>query len=216
MIDLSHVDQSTYAAARPFPHAVVKNAVAEPLYLETAVSQIKTLPDTGWKEYQANKRGFTALQEQGGALAKLAKWFTSVEWLGQLERLTGVGPLVTDPTFGGGGVHKVMPGGSLGRHVDFNRLGDLYRRVNCLLYLNKDWQDDWKGDLELHGPDDKVKVSPEFNTLVVFTCSEQSWHGHPYRLSSPRPRLSFAAYYYTVDKPEWYTTKHSTIYRDRK
>ena len=57
-----------------------------------------------------------------------------------LERLTGIEGLIPDPYFVGGGLHQIESGGKLDIHVDFNRLEktNLDRRLNLLIYLNKD------------------------------------------------------------------------------
>jgi hypothetical protein len=57
-----------------------------------------------------------------------------------LEALTGIEGIVPDPHLDGGGLHQIMPGGHLNVHVDFNRHKRLKldRRINFLLYLNRD------------------------------------------------------------------------------
>ena len=48
-------------------------------------------------------------------------------------------------------MHWIENGGFLEVHADFNHLKkyNLARRINLLLYLNKDWRDDYNGHLEL-------------------------------------------------------------------
>ena len=45
--------------------------------------------------------------------------------------------------------------GHLDVHVDFNYIEDrkLFRRMNILVYFNKDWQDEWGGNIELWDED---------------------------------------------------------------
>lgn len=91
--------------------------------------------------------------------------------------------------------------------------------MNVFLYLNEDWEEDWGGHLEfwkdLNTP--VKKISPTFNKLVVFTTSEESWHGHPDPLLCPsnRSRKSIALYYYTVDDA-YIREKRVTDFRPRK
>ena len=76
------------------------------------------------------------------------------------------------------------------------------------LYLNEDWQDEWGGQLELWEADDAdirqklVSISPLMNTMVIFTTSDVSFHGHPDPLRCPPEvtRKSIALYYYTVEQ----------------
>lgn len=134
-----------------------------------------------------------------------------------LERISGIRHLIPDWTLFGGGLHHVVNGGSLGMHVDFNtrEFGDamLYRRINCLLYLNVDWKPEYGGQLFL-GRDRGVEIEPMFNRLVVFESSEESYHGHPVPLDGPEGYAlrSIAWYWYTLERPAWFQEKHSTIY----
>ena len=125
-----------------------------------------------------------------------------------LSDLTGIKNLVADPTLDGGGIHCIKRGGFLKVHSDFNFHHKLkmHRRLNHLLYLNKDWQRDWGGALELwdQSMTQCVKrVLPMFNTVVIFSTTDQSFHGHPEPLNCPENRFrnSLAVYYYTVDRP---------------
>ncbi|MCP4473325.1 MAG: hypothetical protein GY821_01880 [Gammaproteobacteria bacterium] len=106
---------------------------------------------------------------------------------------------------------------------------NLERRLNVLLYLNKDWQEDYGGHFEMwcgktsdngdHYLTECVdRILPLFNRFVVFSTSETSYHGHPDPLLCPedRSRKSLALYYYTVDRPEIeQAAPHSTIFVQR-
>ena len=97
-------------------------------------------------------------------------------------------------------------------HADFNwheRLG-LYRRLNVLIYLNRDWDKSWGGGLDLaYMPQGQKKlvteatIMPDFNKTVIFTTTDSSYHGHPdpMRLPEGRSRNSIALYYYLSKKP---------------
>src|SRR5204862_3173325 len=72
-----------------------------------------------------------------------------------LEELTGEQDLKADPYLEGGGIHCIAPGGFLKIHTDYNcheRLS-MYRRLNLLVYLNRGWQENWGGALELWDSD---------------------------------------------------------------
>jgi len=68
-----------------------------------------------------------------------------------LEALTGIDGLIPDPYFGGGGLHQIEPDGFLKVHADFNVHPKLKldRRLNMLIYLNKEWREEYGGHLEL-------------------------------------------------------------------
>ena len=144
-----------------------------------------------------------------------------------LEELTGIEGLIPDPYYRGGGIHELEIGGKLDMHIDFNihpKL-HLYRRLNAIIYLNKDWEDSYGGFLEIwsgHKENDKhvldechAKISPLFDRLVVFNTSEHSYHGNPDPVTCPegRSRRSIALYYYTKEVPTDGTPdKHSTTF----
>lgn len=141
-----------------------------------------------------------------------------------LEQLTGIESLIGDPHFEGGGLHQIVSGGKLAIHADFNKhtsLG-LDRRLNMLLYLNKDWKEDYGGYFELWDRNMcrmERRVAPLFNRVVIFTTSEHSYHGHPDPLACPSDmtRKSLALYYYTnggVAEAEA-TGRHTTLFQAR-
>jgi hypothetical protein len=101
-------------------------------------------------------------------------------------------------------------------------VGRVHRRLNLIVYLNKDWREKWGGSIELHSDpwkpesDRSEKILPLFNRAVVFETSEHSWHGfEPVASSVPEglSRKSFALYLYTKERPaEEIAPSHRTIY----
>ena len=104
-------------------------------------------------------------------------------------------------------------GGHLDIHTDFNfhsAMG-LERRINVLIYLNKDWREEYGGCFEIW--DQKMsrccrRVVPAFNTCVIFNTSLTSFHGNPVPVNHPerKPRRAIALYYYTAT---WDKTHHA-------
>jgi Rps23 Pro-64 3,4-dihydroxylase Tpa1-like proline 4-hydroxylase len=137
--------------------------------------------------------------------------------------LTGIQDLISDPFYRGGGLHNILPGGKLGVHADFNKHQkyDLDRRLNLLLYLNKDWKEEYGGHIELWDKNMQKcvkRVLPIFNRVVIFTTTDHSFHGHPDPLNCPNPmsRKSLALYYYTHGRPEEDESQtHSTLFKLR-
>jgi hypothetical protein len=79
---------------------------------------------------------------------------------------------------------------------------NLERRVNVLIYLNKDWREEYGGSFELW--DDEMtrcvrSIVPLFNRCVLFNTTSKSMHGNPQLINHPdaMPRRSIALYYYT-------------------
>lgn len=150
-------------------------------------------------------------------ITNLLNALNSAQFLGFLEKLTGIKGLIPDPHFLGGGLHETRGGGHLSIHVDFNlhrQLG-LRRRLNLILFLNEGWDDAYGGHLELW--DEKMSrmvksVAPVMSRAVIFNTDPGSYHGHPDPLTTPDgvTRRSIALYYYTAPEdgmlPEYRTT----------
>jgi hypothetical protein len=139
--------------------------------------------------------------------------------------LTGIPDLVPDPNMFGGGTHENLNGQELDPHVDFNfdPASGMHRRLNLLIYLNKEWSEDWGGCIELHSNPREAEANtirsfaPLFNRLVIFETNEHSWHGfreitlpeHKQHLS----RKSIAVYLYTTSRPsDEVAPSHGTFY----
>jgi hypothetical protein len=158
-------------------------------------------------------------------IGRLSDALASRAFLDDLTAITGIPTLLADAQLFGGGIHVTGPHGRLDVHVDFNVLehhgeAKLYRRLNLLLYLNPDWNDQWGGQVELWDREVTTCVqryAPRLNRCVVFETSDISYHGvAPLTCPETEVRRSFAAYYYTrepagADVP----TAHSTIFRAR-
>jgi len=194
-----------FAAARPFPHVVIDGLLPEEV-LDRVLQEFPTPSQIDWIRYDAPRE--RKLESPGDAA--LGAWtrhvlaqFNSSAFVTFLEQLTGLSGLVPDPHFSGGGLHQIEWGGYLSVHADFNwlhRLG-LYRRVNVLLYLNKDWLEAYGGHLELWDAQMAgcvQRILPSFNRCVIFRTSDTSYHGHPEALACPegQTRKSLAIYYY--------------------
>lgn len=166
-------------------------------------------PGYGWLD----KRRVSDMEKLPPKTRRLVEELNAPPFLRWLEELTGIEGLQPDPYLEGAGIHQIPPGGYLKIHTDFNwhrRLG-LHRRINALLYLNEDWQEEWGGKLELWDEKDITKddgkasaaFSPLFNRMVIFSTTDFSYHGHPHRLECPpdRTRNSIALYYYSKERP---------------
>ncbi len=105
----------------------------------------------------------------------------------------------------------------------FNRHEKLQldRRLNLLIYLNKDWKEDYGGYFEMWNTEMtrcEKKVLPIFNRCVIFSTTDFSYHGHPEPLTCPEgwTRKSLALYYYSNGRPaEEISGDHSTLFKAR-
>jgi Rps23 Pro-64 3,4-dihydroxylase Tpa1-like proline 4-hydroxylase len=211
LLELAQAHRAEYLSAQPFSHVVLDNFCPEWI-LDEVLSEFPSPDQEGWQRFESeNERKLASAGDtgMGHATRQLLAEFNSATFLDFLEQLTGIAGLVPDPYFEGGGLHQIVPGGHLNVHVDFNRhpVTGLDRRLNVLLYLNRDWDDEWGGKLELWSPNMQRcerAIAPLFNRLVVFSTTEHSFHGHPHPLACPpdRSRRSLALYYYSNGRPE--------------
>jgi hypothetical protein len=178
-------------------------------------------------------RSFSAINERGKIqvtdaskfaepIAELNRALAEPEFLSLLSYVFDIPNLLADEELAGGGMHQTGARGHLDVHVDFNYIEDrqLHRRLNILIYLNRDWQPEWGGNIELWDKDVKVchhSFSPIFNRCVVFETNEISYHGvTAVKCPEGQTRKSFAAYYYTKEAPAgWDGTAHTTIFKAR-
>lgn len=123
-----------------------------------------------------------------------------------MSYLLSIPKLMPDPYFTGGGLNVTKKGGLLDVHVDgnYHDASGLHRRLNALIYLNKNWTPDWGGEFGLYDKNGSVclkKVPPLFNRLVLFDSHDYSFHGLPDPINFPEdtPRRSIILYYYTKD-----------------
>jgi len=214
-----------YANAQPFPHIAIENFLDD----EVGNAVLEEFPgesDIRWKNYydQWQKKQANENEElMGSCTRNLLRALNSSEFLKFLEEMTGIKNLVADPGYRGGGLHNIYRGGKLGIHADFNKHErlNLDRRLNLLVYLNKNWKEEYGGHIELWDREMKhcvKRYAPLFNRAVVFTTTDISYHGHPDPLNCPTDmsRKSLALYYYTDGRPEEEIGKdHSTIFRER-
>lgn len=213
---------AAYAAAQPFPHIVLDN-VLRPEVFEQAASEFPDIRDEFWKGYlHVNETKYANTQPDtwSPTLAAVARELCSDDFVKFLSELTGITDLMPDWTMDGGGLHQTLRGGHLNIHADFtthHTHENWARRINILLYLNREWRPEWGGDLELWDADMTARrgqVTPAGNRMLVFTTSFDSFHGHPDPLTCPDDvaRRSMALYYFTEEES---AVRRSTNYRAR-
>lgn len=223
--------QPNYATNAPFPHCAIDDFL--PRAAAEKLLNVFPKPDAPcWFDWQKGditnqpkKQGLGHIDRLTGAdpfIFSVLYAFNSYPFIHFLETLTGIDGLIPDPHYHGGGLHQILPGGILKVHADFNYLPklQLYRKINVLLYLNKDWDDAYGGAIELWDKDMThavKKIAPIFNRCVIFNTDSHSYHGHPDPLACPdgTTRKSIAFYYYTRDGRDEQMDPHSTLWQER-
>jgi hypothetical protein len=216
-----------FEEATPFPHVLVEN------FLEAAAAEslLRDFPsfDARRAVNEHGTVGRKAVLERVTAVspfyAEFYRYINSRAFLDAMSALTGIAGLIADETLHGGGTHENLDGQGLDLHIDFNidERRMLHRRVNLLIYLNKEWSDDWGGLIELHkdpwvAQGNEVRsFAPLFNHAVIFATSERSWHGFQQIALPPDrkhlSRKSFSIYLYTRERPAAEAAApHTTFY----
>jgi len=219
---LIKAEQHNYATANPYPHIVLEDFFNEDFLneiLESFPDLSKTKYSEEWKNKNEVKFGNSDYHSFPGKIKSFFDFLNSDNFLQFLQKLTSIKEkLVYDPELNGGGLHEIKKGGVLKIHTDFNRHPklDLDRRINVLIYLNKNWKDSYGGQLELWDKNVSKcikKISPNFNTMVIFSTTDFSNHGHPDPLNCPDEisRKSIALYYFSSGRP-----KHEIINKHKK
>ena len=209
-----------------FPHFKIDNFLEES-FAEEIFQSFPSLDFThknGQQFSRINEKGKTQLTKSNffpSPIKTLSDLLSEDSFLDDMSYIFNIPKLKADLELNGGGIHQTGPRGNLDVHIDFNRIKEknLHRRLNILVYFNKNWPSKWGGQIELWDKNVKNCVhsfDPIFNRCVVFETNEISWHGVPaIKCPEGQTRKSFAAYYYTSEAPSHYVSDHSTIFKAR-
>ena len=209
-----------FQQAEPYPHVIIENFLKRPM----AEKLLREFPSVEDMRASSAFSGVAEKKSQLSDIEKMPKLFQGVfkdlmssEFRSFVSQISGIKPVLPDPDLTGGGLHQGGDGSFLDIHADFNKHPKTgkYRRLNILIYLNKNWKESYGGYLEIWDKDMKscVKsVAPVFNRCLIFATDKQSHHGYPVMHLPPGvTRKSMAAYYYS-DQPavgedmEYHTT----------
>jgi len=214
-------------SASPFRHCMIDNFLIDDFANRVhdafpSFAEARNIGRTFRAVNEKNKVQITDARKFTGPIVELNRLLADPELLATLSGAFDIPDLLPDDRLTGGGIHQTGPRGRLDVHVDFNYLEDrkLFRRLNILVYFNKDWPTEWGGNLELWDQDVKVcrhSFAPLFNRCIIIETGSVSYHGvSAVRCPYDRARRSFAAYYYTRQAPPaWDGSTHSTRFRSR-
>lgn len=211
--------RETFVNNKPFRHVIIDQFLKDS-YCDQLLNDL----DKNDHKDQWDKRDHTHIQIKWRSnwqsddqvpdfTRELIYYFNSGYFLRWLSAVTGIEGLIADPYLSGGGFNQINRGGVLAIHADGNwhDIMQVHRRLNVIVYLNRDWQDHWGGHLELWSKDQhheplhcEKRISPDFNRCVIFATDDYSFHGHPMPLTCPEHvgRKSLILYYYTSTRPK--------------
>ncbi len=219
--------RDAFRSASPFPHVVVDRLFPDEV-LEGVLAVFPSPERDDWRRFDNSREKKLGsplrMLQADGPIARFLSAMNSAPMLEFLERLTSIDGLIPDPYFGGGGLHQIPRGGFLEVHADFNWHPKLKldRRLNMLVYLNKEWREEYGGNLELwdrglNRPE--ASILPLFNRTVIFATTDSSYHGHPRPLGCPEgmTRKSISLYYYSNGRPEAEkSAPHDTLFKEAR
>ena len=223
-------NKERFLNANPFPFIIIDDFFSKE-FLNEVLNQFPNLTEQKKTTNYDNKNEVKFANNQyknfPNNIKKLFDFLNSDFFLNFLQRITNIQEkLIPDLELNGGGLHEIKKGGLLKIHSDFNKHPslDLDRRLNVLIYLNKDWKEEYGGHLEFWDKEMtscREKVLPIFNKMVIFSTTDNSNHGHPDPLNCPdnMSRKSIATYYYTKGRPvneiDKMFSKNTTYFKDR-
>jgi hypothetical protein len=204
-LDKLHDD---FVNAEPFEHVVIDNFLKEE-YAEKVAEQFPTNLDNYYK--YCNPILFKYLNDNVGKMDDCIKnlfyALSSDKIVGKMSELTGIKDLEYDKYLHGAGLHMSPRYGRLNLHLDYEKhpiFENRERRLNIIIYLNKEWEFGWNGQTELWDSDGGngvtnciKKIDVKFNRALIFRTNELSWHGVPEKIFCPEGefRKTLAFYY---------------------
>jgi len=208
----THHQSVTFSQNSPFPHVIIDGLFPEQL-IGDLVAEFPSPDHESWDRsvldgVQIKLRSIWQSEEDiSPVTAEVVHFVNSGSFMNALSAISGVKKLISDPYFTGGGRNCILPGGLLDVHADGNwhdAMG-VHRRLNAILYLNEDWNEQWGGYFELwdKGLQGCVKaISPLANRLLIFETHDFTYHGHPIPLACPEgsSRKSPIFYYYQLSR----------------
>ena len=220
--------RQAFSTAKPFKHVVIddflKSDFAESLLVKfpTVSDPTKLVSEFGTPNPKSARSDVRGLAKP---FVQIDAYIQSVDFLNLMSNITGIADLCYDPWYYGAGTHENFHGAGLDAHYDFNIHPQTayHRRLNAIIYLNKDWNPDWRGEISFHTDpwdldgDVITSVHPSFNRCVIFETTENSWHSVGV-VNLPKAlrhlsRKSFTIYLYTKTRPEnEIAVEHGTVY----
>jgi Rps23 Pro-64 3,4-dihydroxylase Tpa1-like proline 4-hydroxylase len=194
--------QEEFINAKPFPHIIIKNFLNS--YYAKRIHDDYPTNYSNWDKYLNPievKYTYNNVSEMPLQIQKLFELLSSEFLNDSMSKISGIQNLETDPYLHGAGLHVHPKNGRLHLHLDYEKhplLNNKQRRLNIILYLSKNWKEEWNGHTELWNQSECiVKSKVEFNTALIFKTNEVSWHGVPEKIKCPKDvfRKTLAYYY---------------------
>ena len=225
-IDFDSIEAKTesltaaFKNAQPFEYVVIDNFLKQDS-LTTLLNAIPK-PDSSKKSsdylFAKNKYEDPSFASQDNILTEVREELLGERFAAILSKIMGK-PLFVDPLFVGGGIHQGGENSFLDMHADFSRHPahkEWLRELNILLYLNKNYKEEYGGHLELEHAQthERGRIAPALNRLVLMLTKEHTLHGYkPISFPAGTYRTSLAAYAYSIDSDFDSIPQRSTVWK---
>jgi len=214
--------RASFLTQTPFSFLVIDN-FCDPDLLSEMILQIPELQNKS-RDYvfANNKFEKSNYKELGPSFNKLHSELKSTRFNDFLSYIS-CREIFVDPKNHGGGLHQGKQNSFLDMHLDFNYHPinkDWYRDFNLLLYLNKDWKEEYGGHLKIEDlrSGETKELAVPFNRMIIQTCSPYTLHGYDMTsFPEKKYRMSIATYAYSIHKhqiesprtTDWFPNKGS-------
>lgn len=196
---------TSFVHAKPFPHVVIENFLQNDI-AHAMSDSFPSVSDHSWYSYCSPievKRAMDNLDQMPEIITKFFHILSCQDTIDTFCQISGIHDLEYDPYIHGAGLHAHPQYGRLNIHLDYEKhpyLHDKERRLNLILFMTKDWKDEWGGHNELWDSPEgnlRVKTPVKFNTAILFQTNHSSWHGIPEIIQCPPNhwRRTIAYYY---------------------
>lgn len=134
----------------------------------------------------------------------------------RIEQITGIDCMIPDHQLYAGGLSSMSSSSFLNPHLDNSHNDDksLYRVLNLLYYVSKDWKIENGGNLILYPfglKKNSITVFSKFNRLVLMETNDSSYHGVS-KVVSKNPRRCISNYYFREQSTNGKTYSHVTSF----
>jgi Rps23 Pro-64 3,4-dihydroxylase Tpa1-like proline 4-hydroxylase len=191
----------------PIKHIIINNFLNDDVYNLIQQEYPENIDQSWWKYENPLEVKFTndKINTYSSNIKNLFYSLSNDKIINKIGKIFNIDNLEYDPYCHGAGLHIMPRNGRLNMHLDYEKhpIIDKQRRLNIILYLNDDWNEDWNGATELW--DEKmekcvIKSYPKKNTAILFVTNENSWHGVPERILCPKNvNRKTIAFYYVSD-----------------
>lgn len=209
-----------FCSNKPIRHLVIddflEKKIAESIFDNFPTMEEMKTHYKGLNEKKAEHSDFSRLHP---SFEQLHKTLSSPAFIGWLQQVTGIRSLETIEDRLGYGLHQGANHSFLDIHIDYNLhpIKKLYRKLNLIIFVNRQWENNWGGNLELWDADVRnciQSIQPIFNRCVIFECSDISYHGYN-KITVPEGVTRKSCYQYYFIPVSDNVGFHDTIFKPR-